>query len=299
MKPPPLRVIFDRSAFHGARFRQLRDSRLKDLCRRGRIKVFHTQTFLEETISTFGARGGTADWREHLNFALEVCNGGFFLGREKICHEELVAGRGTRAAYLLPERQSRSHKLTRPKMVEMLQEIARTGDATRLWSASEATRHENSQRKGIQKKILTGARLEVADRAKKYRPIGRLSDYSFAQCRDDLLLRTGRKLMNRVSVRRTGTLADQWAQCPDRFPFYSAFVEGFLYASYHAAVKHNERIDGNAQADYIQLAYLTWADIVVSNDQRFFRQTFEAIWKPRGKRLETAESFAEFANRIA
>ena len=299
MKPPPLRVIFDRSAFHGARFWQLRNSRLKDLCRSGRMTVFHTQIFLEETISAFGAREGAADWREHLSFALEICNGGIFLGREKICHDELVAGRGTRATYLLPERRSKTHKLTRPEFIEMLQKIARTGDATSLWSASEAARRENRQRKRVQKELLTGARKEVAERTKKYRPKGRLSDYSFAQCRDDLLLRTGKKLMNRVSGRRTDSLADQWAQCPERFPFYSAFVEGFLYASYHAAVKHNERIDGNAQADFIQLAYLTWADIIVSNDQRFLRQAFEAIWKPRRKRLETAQSFAELANRIA
>ena len=105
--------------------------------------------------------------------------------------------------------------------------------------------------------------------------------------------------MNLVHARRTKSLAEQWARCPERFPYYSAFVEGLLYSGYYAAVRHNDPIDENAQADYEQLAYLTWADIVVSNDRRFFRRAFEEIWKPRGKRLETAESFSELANRIA
>ena len=74
---------------------------------------------------------------------------------------------------------------------------------------------------------------------------------------------------------------------------------GMVYTFYHATCRPNEGIDRNAQIDFEQLTYLTWADIVVSNDERFFRLAFEAIWKPRGKRLETAESFAELANRIA
>ena len=72
----------------------------------------------------------------------------------------------------------------------------------------------------------------------------------------------------------------------------------FLYAGYYAAAEHNEPLDRNAQVDYELLAYLTWADLVVSNDEGFFRRAFETMWKPRGKRLESAESFADLARRI-
>ena len=106
-------------------------------------------------------------------------------------------------------------------------------------------------------------------------------------------------MMDRVGARRPAALADQWANCPQRFPFYSAFIEGMVYVFYHAVCKQNEGIDTNAQIDFELLTYLTWADIVVSNDTKFFRLAFEALWKPRGKRLETAESFASLANRIA
>ena len=105
--------------------------------------------------------------------------------------------------------------------------------------------------------------------------------------------------MDRVDTRRAAPLADQWALCPNRFPFYSAFVEGSLYAGYYALVEHNRPIDPNAQTDYELLAYLTWADLVVSDDQKFFRNAFEAIWEPRGKRLETSESFVVLTQQLA
>ncbi len=33
-------------------------------------------------------------------------------------------------------------------------------------------------------------------------------------------------------------------------------------------------LDDNARADYEQLAYLTWADLIVSNDTRFLLDAF-------------------------
>jgi hypothetical protein len=69
-------------------------------------------------------------------------------------------------------------------------------------------------------------------------------------------------------------------------------VEGYLYQIYYTMFEHNERLERNWRLDYLLLAYLLWADIVVSDDQRFFRAVFEALWKPRGKRMESAEGFA-------
>jgi hypothetical protein len=125
-----------------------------------------------------------------------------------------------------------------------------------------------------------------------------LAKFPFAQMRKNEGERTGRQLMRIVSAPRAGELGEQWARAPHRFPFYSAFVDGFLYNGYYAALEHHERIDRNAQADYEQLAYLTWADLMVSNDIRFMRHAFDAIWRPRGKRLETAEGFAEFVRTL-
>jgi hypothetical protein len=70
-----------------------------------------------------------------------------------------------------------------------------------------------------------------------------------------------------------------------------------MYA-YYAMIEHNLRLDRNAQADYEQLAYLLWADVVVSDDDRFFRSAFQTLWAPHGKRMESAGSFATLVQAL-
>ncbi len=138
-----MRVLFDRSAFHGKRFAALSDSSLRQLVPSNRVVIIHTPVFLDETLSSFGSARAGDEWRTHMAFALDVCNGGIFLDKEQIWHNELVSGRGPFA---------------------------------------------------------------------------------------------GRLLMDLVDSRRAAALADQWERAPTRFPFYTAFVEGFLFHGYHAAV---------------------------------------------------------------
>ena len=61
-----MRVIFDRSAFHGERFESLRTSPLHKLVAAGAVTVIHTPIFLEETVATFGKTGAQGEWRQHL-----------------------------------------------------------------------------------------------------------------------------------------------------------------------------------------------------------------------------------------
>jgi len=128
---------------------------------------------------------------------------------------------------------------------------------------------------------------------------GRLSDVSF-----DPYLRSdrqiwGNELMDLVESRRPDPLRAQWNQNPRRYPFYTSFVEGIAFFGFHSGVLHNEQVDTNAQADYEQLCYLNWADVFVSNDEGFFRSAFDALWKPRGKRLFTCEEFVSLAARLS
>jgi hypothetical protein len=52
-----MRVIFDRSAFHGDNFTALADSPLRKLVAGKQVSVFHTPVFLDETIASFGSSG--------------------------------------------------------------------------------------------------------------------------------------------------------------------------------------------------------------------------------------------------
>lgn len=290
------RVIFDRSAFHGDRFETIRKSALRDLHRRGIIKVYHTPIFLDETVSSYGASKNAEEWRDHLLYSLDVCSG-IFLDRPEIFHNELVSGRGQFARFLEPERPSRRYD-SRPRWIQKLRNIAASGDLSKEWAESTAMRLETQEKKNNQRDVSKNLREVVAKAHREKAVIRSRKPYSFSEFKSTEFERTGRQLMDQVDKGRSGALADQWAQRPDRYPFYSAFVESFLYNGFYAMTEHNKKLDRNSQPDYQLLAYLTWADLVVSDDTGFFRNAFETIWKPRGKRLETAETFATLMDRL-
>jgi len=294
-----LRVIFDRSSFHGERFVALAESPLRRLARTNRISVFHTPVFIEETVATSASKKPEAkSWQQHLKFLVEICNGGIFLGKEEIWFDELIAGRGRYARYLMPKRKSRRYN-SEARLLETLAEKAESGDMSEELEGTKKEREVTERKKDNQRAIAADMRKIVINAIKAKQVKGALGEYPFSHMRDSEFLRMGTAMMGVVDERRSGALAATWARDPMRYPFYSSFIEGVLYAGYYAATKHNEPLDRNAQNDYEQLAYLNWADVVVSNDETFFRQAFEDIWLPRGKRIETAETFVQLLHRLA
>jgi len=285
-----MRVILDRSAFHGNNFTALVNSPLHKLVDAGRVLIFHTPIFLEETILSYGSTVDVDDWKAHPAFAVEVCNGGIFLAKDEIWLNEIVRDHGPAAQHLYPKHYSR-HYESLPGFLQTLRGIAESGDLREEWLDSKAEREETQEKKTNQRGIFGNIRKEIAGALKSGR-IGNPRGYPFSEFLKSEFIRTGQLFMSIVHANRTEELAHQWAQNPARFPYYSAFIEGALYAAYYAMIEHNLPLDRNAQADYEQLAYLLWADVIVSNDEKFFRSAFQAIWAPRGKRMESAESFA-------
>jgi hypothetical protein len=288
------RVIFDRSAFHRDRFDTLVQSPLCQVVKSGKVEVFLTPVFLEETALEYGSPRGSGDWRAHLEFAVEICNGGVFLDIGQIWYNELIAGDGPCARHLLPERKSR-HYPSRAEFLERLLEAARTGDIAKAWRESASERSEVEQKKNNQRSLYSNLRSMVSDALQR----GTYRRSTFADYLKKEFLRVGRYFMTLVDQRKHDALADQWESAPHQFPFYSAFVRSIMYAIFYAAEEHNHRLDRNSQADYTQLAYLLWADAIVSNDQRFLRSAFDAMWRSAGKRFYTAEEFAKFIRAIA
>jgi hypothetical protein len=291
-----MRVIFDRSSFHGDRFQTLANSALRRLVKSRQIEVFLTPIFTHETLDQYGSGRAGDDWREHLKFAVEICNGGVFLDKSEIFRNELVSGKGAAAHFLFPERRTRRYgSNSRADVLDRLQLVANAGDheLARPWQQGQAQRDDIQRKKDGQKAYYTKVRQDISAELRR--------DYRRSSWQEHLeidFLPAGRHFMKAVDGSRQLELADMWARDPWRYPFYSAFVQGLVYALYHAAEAHNSGIDRNSQADYEQLAFLTWADAVVSNDAKFFRLAFDALWKHRSKRIFTAEEFAEFATAI-
>lgn len=291
MKTTPVRVLLDCSAFHGERFDVLTRSPLRSLAASGRVRVFLTPIFIDETISAYGATQATDEWRAHLRYAVDVCNGGLMLTRDDIWRNELVNGHGKRARYTFPEMRTKRYGKSNREWLDTLRALAtkRGKELTGAWMGSEVERAETHRKKNAQRALLANVRKEAA----AARRVGRRRDVSFQQYLGAEFLPAGRAFMGLVDSQRRVELGDLWATQPERYPFYSTFIEGTLYSGYYAMIEQNDRLDRNAQSDYEQLAYLVWADAMVSNEQRFLRKAFDAIWKPRGKRLLMAEDVAD------
>ena len=290
-----MRVIFDRSSFHGELFKTLTDSPLRDLVKRRCIEVLLTPVFISETVEQYGSESKVGrDWREHLKFAAEICNGGVFLATREIWHDELVCGRGTEARHSFPEYRTKRYGRSRADVLSQLIEIANTDDLDNPWQAGAAGREEIHRKKDQLRARYSQVRAQVSEA---------LSRKAYAHStwpeylRNDFIT-VGRGLMRQVHKTRSAELGDVWARDPHRYPFYSAFVEGFMYALFHAGEVHNVKLDRNSQADYEQLAFLTRADIIVSDERNFMKHAFDALWAHRGKRFLTAQQFAEFTTAV-
>jgi len=286
-----MRVIFDRSAFHGQRFELLKSSPLRRLSAQRRVDVFHTATFIDEIIQSYGSARASSSWREHLRYAAQICNGGIFSPVEDIWRSELVDGWGPASRRLFPHESFVGFQMT-------MLETADTGDLSQEWAESAPERMETRRKKTKQHALFREARESVARARREGKLRGKLKDYPFADYLRTEFTRNGRALMRAVDKERAAELADMWEANPDQFPYYTAFVEGFVFSQYYAAIEHNGRLDGNEQADYEQLAHLIWADVMVSDDQAFFRSAFDTLWRPRGKRMESAATFVELLETL-
>ena len=90
-----MKIIFDRSAFHGEDFDLLKSSRLSELVREREVLVFHTMVLLEETLRMIEAHED--ELKRQWPFLRSICNAGWFkpllLAQppelKSVCEEEL------------------------------------------------------------------------------------------------------------------------------------------------------------------------------------------------------------------
>jgi hypothetical protein len=104
--------------------------------------------------------------------------------------------------------------------------LATSGDMRKAWLESQTEREDTRQKKTNQKDIFREVREEVAAAKRDGRLRGSLKDYPFSKFLKSELARTGRLFMSIVDADRSEPLACQWAQKPERYPYYTAFIEG-------------------------------------------------------------------------
>lgn len=288
----PLRVVFDTSCFHGQAFDRLADSPMRSLCRRGTMVAIYGDVVLNEVLHAYSNESRRQPLVERWLPFMEETAGEIRRGRDCVWHSELVEGRGVQARVNMSPNE-------RAQLFQQLQSLPLDG-TWGVWSSAQAELAEVSERLRGMHELRKTIRAEARDlsEAEGIRLHGQ-GDVAFAAVYSTALDDFGRKvILSRLSAANPASVAARWSRAKQSYPYFTAWVRGMLYALYHPAVYQNARIDRNAQADIEVLMPLHDADLVVSNDTRFFTDAFKALWLSRGRAMMSVDVFVRFLQKL-
>ena len=291
-----MKIIFDQSAFHD-HLDLFKGSRLPQLTQDGKITVYHTATFLDETLRM----GDSA--REKLKqqwpFLQSICNGGWFkpllFGQppklKSVCDEELDESPKDRNWPLVPSscRSDVEAKVTR--FLEGSGPLPELINTQPIYDQIEQAKREN---KALRFKLRTEHNLPKEVTFRQYHQAN-FVDAAW------LLIHRPRgsgQLQTLAALDQPEAKLDAWKRDPTKFPHFTAFVGFFLYSLYDAEKNQNSPLDRNWQGDAEQLCFLVDVDAMVSSDLRFMKEAFEALWQPSQKNFFTPEEFVAFLSQL-
>lgn len=286
MKP---RIIFDRSAFHGEHFEALLDSPLLWLAQTRQISIYHSASLIEETASLYMKKENRPLLRKQLPFILEICKDRWLQPTEILWIKELVELSDEKQTVFVPTR-------TRQEMENVLRKLALDElpmDEHGFRETYEAKMSIKQKSKRL-RSVLVQMRNDIGQQLKDSGKSLSQGRPTFQAIVEKELAEMGTGILMRhldVQADMKSTICTRWAKTPHRFPYYTAFASGMLYAAYYAMTEHSHKIDVNTQMDVEHLTYLHGTDILVSNDIKFMKSAFDALWLLKGKKFMTTDQF--------
>jgi hypothetical protein len=283
-----MKIIFDQSAFH-YHFDPLKGSRLLELTHDGKITVYHTATFLDETLR-MGARADRQDkLKRQWPFLQSICNGGWFrllFGQQGVCEEELDGGTKNPNWPLVPSSWRTDFEAKMNRFLEgsgPLPELITTRpDYDRIWQ-------DNKHADDVRLKLRTEQKLP--------------KDVTFTQYFQAHFFLAAELVIRQVAtLNQPEAKFEAWKRDPTKFPHVTAFVGLWIYSFYEAEKYQNSRLDRNWMGDAEQLCFLVDVDGIVSSDHSFMKRAFQALWQPNQQpsqeRFFTPDEFVDFLSQL-
>ncbi len=270
-------VIIDRSILHRDKFAALRDSPLPVLIRQNALRIYFTPSFIEETLH-FGLRR-REELRSQLDFLYAINSTHWFRGADGIIDAELGSNWAHPLYYLLTDD-------------EILRIKSGSEDYTeqRIGAGEIAGVIEEVERNS---EIRERFRLERLSMRHKVPISGYEFDPNFER-NVEWLLRNGVMAYHENS----NDFLKRWTESRTSCPFTEAYLKCWFATMFLPIVDHELRVDKNDPSDATQLAYLTWADIIVSDDQRFMKAAFDLLYADKGKKFLTHRGFREYLDQL-
>lgn len=89
-----------------------------------------------------------------------------------------------------------------------------------------------------------------------------------------------------------------WESKRKQCKFTEQFLRAWLATMFLPMANHQLKVDSNDRADAEQLAFLTWADIMVSDDTKFMREAFHFLYAGSNKQFFTLSQFLFYLDPI-
>ncbi len=264
------RILFDRSIFHGTKFQQLKASGIADDVKSRKYKVFLTPMFVEETL--MHALNNVSEFKDHWDFVVSLIGQRWFKLAEEIVAIEL-GGRITGANYYLrPKEQTRRVMRNVKDLV-----LGNLPEEELKKALSEIERNEKIR------KQFRRTRLALRE---KIRP-GEYDLDSYFETHVEWYIENG--LMAHRG--NSENYLANWRASRQQCVFMQQFVKAWFATVLLPLRDHQLKVDTNDRSDAEQLAFLTWADAMVSDDTRFMKEAFNLLYPNSQKTLLTLEQF--------
>jgi len=265
-------ILLDRSIFHGTKFEQLRTSPLASMVRHSAVKVFCTPMFIEETL-VYGLHN-KPQFDAHWAFITSLIGQKWFKFAREISAIELSDNILGNNWYLQPRERVRR---TMKNAEELASRRIPAKDLQKALSDIE-------QNKDIDIRFRQ-ARLQM-------RSTTRLTWNDFdAFCESKAEWVIEKRLMPHIPG--SSRFLTTWRSKRESCKFTEQLIKATLATIFLPIVDHELKVDKNDGTDSQQLAYLLWADILVSDDTRFMKKGFDLLYGTSAKRFMTLPEFLQ------
>jgi len=285
------KFLLDRSIFHGTKFKLLNQSNLKTLTQNHFITIYGNPILLEET-SSLWFKNRKEEAKKHIQYIIEITNGRWFNTREETWKKELESLYPPGKYFFM---SATDQKNTLDQICKLVLEEKMN---PKFQEEVEKEKDKIFIKSSNIKKALLKMRRKVSNSLKKHGKKRKDIKESFNQYYTKNIDWLGEQLINtHLNTKMDKKLiTTKWKQNKSRYPYFTLWGKAFLYMSFHAMAKPNEKVDQNAIMDIGQLVYLKDLDAIVSDDIKFMKDAFIQLYG-KDKAFLTSKEFIDFIKK--
>jgi len=259
-----MKIIFDRSIFHGNNFDKLQQSKIKELVDKRSIKVYFNTAFWEETLRL--AAKDKSKLKEQLLFLLCIDTGNWFRPIENIIDFEI------RQTEPFPN----DYFMFSAEEIVLKQKYFLDIAHGKIDISKAIADYENNVWPKMNKRRCV---------IKNYCKNNNQSYQNF----NDFFHKEKTYFLNQIKARHK--INYEIEKNISNYPLTESYLKAYMTCYY--VPLNNKKIgdDRNNRMDAEQLAFLIFSDIMVSEDTKFMKEAFSLLYDSTDKKLLTCDQF--------